>query len=47
MSERERLEARNAYRAAGGMVDSTLGADTAVKEQAERGPELNQENQRQ
>ena len=47
MSERERLEARNAYRAAGGMDEGTPGSDQAAKEQAERGPECDQESQRQ
>ena len=47
MSERERLEARNAYRAAGGMDEGTPGADPPAEEQAKRGPESDQESQRQ
>ena len=46
MSERERLEARYVYRAAGGMDEGMPGADLAGKEQAERGLEPDQEGQR-
>ena len=47
MSKSERLEARNVYRAAGGMDEGTPESDPAGKEQAERGPEPDQEGQRQ
>ena len=47
MSESERLEARIVYSTAGGMDEGTPGTDPAGKEQAELGPEPDQEGQRQ
>ena len=44
MSERDRLEARNVFRAAGGLGPGNHGANPAAERAEERGPEPGEES---